>query len=220
MGINTSVNIKDLIKLCAGASLTLLLASTSLAGTVSITYEDEGTSAAGAGVHDLTIDGVSTYAMNAKAKNPKSGDSWKATVNTYNDVQSGAGKFNKKKKDIKKYNQIGWLFNYVSFADPISGYRQNLNAAINQAVWKIMSKNSRLSGTAQRIYDYATSGRYDDYNWSNSMTVYTGGKYEFFAAVKPPIATPIPSAIFLFGSVIIGLFGIVRRKSDLQISAS
>jgi hypothetical protein len=46
------------------------------------------------------------------------------------------------------------------------------------------------------------------------MVVYTandGSAREFFT-VLPPIATPIPSALFLFGSMALGLFGIVRRK--------
>ena len=51
------------------------------------------------------------------------------------------------------------------------------------------------------------------------MTVYTAGKFEFFAAATPPIATPFPSAILLFGSVIIGLFEILPRKPSLQVSA-
>ncbi|MDB9724627.1 hypothetical protein OAA89_01930 [bacterium] len=216
MRINTKFNAKGLIKLFAGASLALLITSPSFAGTVAITYEDAGTSTGGAGAHNLTIDGVSTYAMNAESDHPEAGDTWTATINTYNDVQNGAGKFNKKTKDIKKYNQVGWLFNYVSLADTISTNTQSWNAAINQAVWKIMGKRGRLSSRAKTAYRLATSGSYDDYNWSNSMTVYTAGKFEFFAAT-PPIATPIPSAIFLFGSVILGLFGIVRRKPDLQI---
>ncbi|MDG2501224.1 MAG: hypothetical protein P8M77_02425 [Porticoccaceae bacterium] len=219
MAINAKITAKDIIKLFASACIALLLTSPSIAGTVSITYEDTGTSTDGAGAYKLTIDGVTTYAMNAKSKHPKPGDTWKAEVNTYEDVQNGAGNFNRKDKHIKKYNQIGWLFNYVSVADSITTSRQHLNAAINQAVWKIMSKKVRLDSTAQSIYNYATSGRFDDYNWSNSMRVYSGGKFEFFAAARPPIATPIPSAIFLFGSVIIGLFGIVRRKPDLQVSA-
>ena len=46
------------------------------------------------------------------------------------------------------------------------------------------------------------------------MTAYTADEFEFFfAAATPPIATPISNVIFLFGSVIIGLFGIVRRKA-------
>ena len=218
MRINTKFGTQGLFKLFTGASLALLLSSTSFAGTVEITYEDAGTSTGGAGAHSLTIDGVSTYAMNAESDNPVAGDTWTATVNTYDDVQNGAGKFNtnSKGKDIKKYNQVGWLFNYVSLADTISSDTQSWNAAINQAVWKIMGKRGRLTSRAKTAYRLATSGSYDDYNWSNSMTVYTAGKFEFFAS-NPPIATPIPSAIFLFGSVLLGIFGIVRRKSDLQI---
>jgi hypothetical protein len=47
------------------------------------------------------------------------------------------------------------------------------------------------------------------------MTVYTSTnlKSEFFAPLAP-IATPIPSAIFLFGSVFLGLFGLVRRSNQ------
>ena len=67
MGINTQFNAKGLFKLFAGASLALLITSPSFAGTVAITYEDAGTSTGGAGVHNLTIDGVSTYAMNAES---------------------------------------------------------------------------------------------------------------------------------------------------------
>ena len=50
------------------------------------------------------------------------------------------------------------------------------------------------------------------------MIVYTenGGSREFFAPL-PPIATPIPSALFLFGSVLLGLLGIATRK---KISAA
>ena len=52
------------------------------------------------------------------------------------------------------------------------------------------------------------------FDWSTTMVVYTandGSAREFFA-VLPPIATPIPSALFLFGSMALGFFGIVRRK--------
>jgi hypothetical protein len=80
-------------------------------------------------------------------------------------------------------------------------------------------KRNGAVGNARILYSKATSGICDNFNWSDSMTVYTGERFEFFTAAIPPIETPIPSAIFLFGSVIVGLFGIVRRKPDLQVSA-
>ena len=58
----------------------LFLTSIAIAGTVKITYENSGTSSSNAGLHELTINGVSTYAMNAKSKPPKSGKTWTATV--------------------------------------------------------------------------------------------------------------------------------------------
>ncbi|MGB0669594.1 MAG: hypothetical protein ACPGN5_05740, partial [Porticoccaceae bacterium] len=56
-----------------GAAVICLVSSISLAGTVQITYENSGTSSKNAGLHELSIDGVSTYAMNGKVKPPKKG---------------------------------------------------------------------------------------------------------------------------------------------------
>jgi hypothetical protein len=119
---------------------TTLLAATVYAGTVEITYDNAGTSVDNAGLHELTIDGVSTFAMAAKPKPPKSGKSWTATVNSYDAVQAGAGKFNESAGDEVKYNRTGWLFNYMNFSETPSDSSQQLNAAISQAVWKIMGK--------------------------------------------------------------------------------
>jgi|DEB0MinimDraft_12_1074336.scaffolds.fasta_scaffold06605_2 hypothetical protein len=224
MGINTQFNAKGLFKLFAGASLALLITSPSFAGTVAITYEDAGTSTDGAGAHNMTIDGVSSHAMIITTKsNPSAGVIYTATINAYDDVKNSAGNGKKlkkaknaKKPDIEKYSQIGGLFSILSLGEAIDESTKQLNAAINQAVWKIMGKKDTLSVSAQSYYNDATDGRYIGYDWSKSMTLYSAGKFDFFASAAP-IATPIPSAIFLFGSVIIGLFGIVRRKSDLQI---
>lgn len=57
---------------------------------------------------------------------------------------------------------------------------------------------------------------YKKFDWSTTMVVYTASDNsarEFFA-VLPPIATPIPSALFLFGSMALGLFGLVTRKQS------
>ncbi|MGB1245699.1 MAG: hypothetical protein ACPG88_09755, partial [Porticoccaceae bacterium] len=60
----------------ASTILMCLFSSMAVAGTVEITYENSGTSSNNAGLHELTIDGVSTYAMNSKAKPPKVGKTW------------------------------------------------------------------------------------------------------------------------------------------------
>jgi hypothetical protein len=211
-------NITDVLSnFFSAIAVIMLLATTAYAGTVEITYDNAGTSSDNAGLHELTIDGASTFAMTAKSKPPKSGKTWTATVNSYDAIQAGAGKFNNNAGDEVKYNRTGWLFNYMNFSESPSSSSQQLNAAISQAVWKIMGKKGKLSSLATRIYDYTTRGYsgIDNYNWSNSMTVYTSlnSKIEFFAPLAP-IATPIPSAIFLFGSVFLGLLGIVRRSNS------
>lgn len=50
------------------------------------------------------------------------------------------------------------------------------------------------------------------------MTVYTATdfKSEYFAPMAP-IATPIPSAIFLFGSMFVGLIGLARRNPSNRV---
>jgi hypothetical protein len=76
----------------ASTVLLCLFSSAAVAGTVEITYENSGTSSDNAGLHELSIDGVSTYAMNGKAKPPKQGKTWTATVNSYEDVQASSTK--------------------------------------------------------------------------------------------------------------------------------
>jgi hypothetical protein len=206
-------------KMIARSVLICLFSSAAVAGTVSITYENSGTSSNNAGLHEISIDGVSTYAMNGKSKPPKKGKTWTATVNSYEDVQVGAGKFNKKPGDATKYNRTGYLFSFMDFRDELSASSTAWNAAINQAVWKIMGKKGKLSSLATSIYNYATKGYsfIDNYNWSNSMTVYTSTnlRSEFYAPMAP-IPNPIPSAVFLFGSMFIGLFGLIRRNTHQQ----
>ena len=179
------------LRMLASTVLLCLFSSAAVAGTVEITYENSGTSSDNAGLHELSIDGVSTYAMNGKAKPPKQGKTWTATVN--------------------------------SFRDELSTSSAAWNAAINQAVWKIMGKKGKLSSLATSIYNYATNGYsfIDNYNWSNSMTVYTSTnlRSEFYAPMAP-IPNPIPSAVFLFGSMFIGLFGLLRRNSNNQAIAA
>jgi hypothetical protein len=55
-------------------------------------------------------------------------------------VQNGAGKFNRKNGDIKKCNQIGWLFSQLSLYNP-GPFGE---AELNRAVWKIMKKGTEL----------------------------------------------------------------------------
>jgi hypothetical protein len=86
-------NITDVLSnFFSAIAVIMLLATTAYAGTVEITYDNAGTSSDNAGLHELTIDGASTFAMTAKSKPLKSGKTWTATVNSYDAIQAGAGK--------------------------------------------------------------------------------------------------------------------------------
>ena len=202
------------------AILSLSAASTSLAGTVEITYENTATSHKNAGLHELSIDGQTTFAVNTKSAKTSPGRTWTATVNSYADVQAGAGKYNRRAGGAKKYNQAGWLFEQMVIADTLSRASRNLNTAISKAIWKIMGKKGRLKGKANSLYTQAVAGNpsIDNYNWSDSMLVYTSTdrKSEFFAPLAP-IATPLPSAVFLFGSMLLGLIGILRFNPSSSV---
>ena len=108
----------------------------------------------------------------------------------------------------------------MDFSDSPTSSNTAWNAAINQASWKIFGKKVKLSSLATYVYNYATAGYgyVDNYNWSDSMTVYTATdfKSEYFAPIAP-IATPIPSAIFLFGSMFVGLIGLARRNPSNRV---
>lgn len=202
------------------AILSLSAASTSLAGTVEITYENTATSHKNAGLHELSIDGQTTFAVNTKSARTSPGKTWTATVNSYADVQAGAGKYNRRAGGAKKYNQAGWLFEQMVIADTLSRASRNLNTAISKAIWKIMGKKGRLKGKANSLYTQAVAGNpsIDNYNWSDSMLVFTSTdrKSEFFAPLAP-IATPLPSAVFLFGSMLLGLIGILRFNPSSSV---
>jgi len=68
--------------------------------------------------------------------------------------------------------------------------------------------------TAKQLKEQASGQK--NFDWSSTMLVYTSterlASRELFASIQPPIATPIPGALFLFGSMALGLFGIAARK--------
>jgi hypothetical protein len=65
------------------------------------------------------------------------------------------------------------------------------------------------SGTALNVYASATVDKYDLSWWQRFEAPETGN---ISVTVAPPSAVPIPAAAWLFGSAILGLFGVARRK--------
>ncbi len=212
---------------CAVAAL--LINGSAVAETVEITYENLGTTTTldvegpdiRTGAYELTIDGDTTSAI-TNDNSRHSLNTWDATVNTYNDIQNGAGKYNNRRNDKTKYNQAGYLFTLLDFSETLSETAKKYNALVNYVIWDIMGSVPKLNDrserrTAKQLKEQASGQK--NFDWSSTMLVYTSNDRlagrELFASVQPPIATPIPSALFLFGSMALGLFGIaVRRRAD------
>jgi hypothetical protein len=215
-------------KLIGGTVAALFISSSAIAETVEITYENTGTSTTldvrnGAdirtGLFELTIDGNTTFAA-TNSNDRHYLRTWTATVNTYDDVQNGAGKFNNSRNDKTKYSQAGYLFTLLDFSETLSETAAKYNALVNYVIWDIMGSVPALNNGADRrvVRNLRNKARQQrNFDWSNIMRVYTSDEprlasRELLASVPPPLATPIPSAIFLFGSMALGLFGIATRK--------
>lgn len=218
---------KTIGKLIGGLAAALLFNITAVAETVEITYEGRGTTTTldvkdGAdirtGAFELTIDGNTTLAItNDNSRHYL--NTWDATVNNYNDIQNGAGKYNNHRNDKTKYSQAGYLFTLLDFSETLSETAAKYNALVNYVIWDIMGSVPKLNDRADRrsakkLKEQASGQK--DFDWSSTMLVYTSNERlasrELFASVPPPIATPIPSALFLFGSMALGLFGIATRR--------
>ena len=166
----------------------------------------------------MTIDGTTTYAM-SDDYNTNLGSTWNATMLTYADVQAGAGKFNLASGDSKKYSRVGYLFSTLDFSATLSKTAEKWNALVTHVIWNVMGSGPRLNNntvngqSSKSLYSLVTNGSYDNYDWSNTMVVYSAGKLsQEFLAPLPPIATPIPSTLFLFGSMVVGFLGLATLK--------
>ena len=223
---------KTIGRLIAAAVLTVTASTSAVSETVEISYQSLGTSttldlptkigSVPAGLIEVTADGHTTAALNTTQSD--SNASWSAQVNTFLDIQNGAGKYNRGKNDEKKYAKAGYLFSLLDFSDTLSETAAQYNALINYVIWEIMGQGGDKQST-HRLKTQASSNRdYEwlkthakqnkDFDWSSTMVVYTesGTRNQEFFAPLPPIATPIPSALFLFGSMALGLLGILTRK--------
>ena len=236
MGINEKTIDRSITKAIAtvisSVALTLLVSTSTVAAPVDIGYQSAGTSTTlslkgkktvTAGLSDITIDGNSSLALNSSTSSMAG--TWVATKNSYADVRAGAGKYNKgSSKDMEKYAKAGYLFSLLDVSTSLSSTAAKYNALVNYVVWEIMGTVSKKKQGLQDKSEKAIAKDLKDkanknkkFDWSSTMTVYTANdrktSSEYFA-VLPPIATPIPGALFLFGSMALGLFGIVSRKKQ------
>jgi|TARA_B110000977_G_scaffold79161_1_gene106389 hypothetical protein len=209
-------------------ALALLINTAAFGAPVDIEYLDAGTSASldikhggtvTAGLHRVTLNDSNRFALNT-TNSDMMGD-WSATATSFDEIQAGGGEYGDTgkhmKKQAEKYGGAGYLFSLLDVSESLSADAAKYNALINYVIWDILGSHPKLNDDndkleATNLKDLAKDNK--KFDWSSTMVVYTandGSAREFFA-VLPPIATPIPSALFLFGSMALGLFGIVRRK--------
>ncbi|MEJ2643575.1 MAG: VPLPA-CTERM sorting domain-containing protein [Gammaproteobacteria bacterium] len=171
-----------------------------------------GRDGAYAGLYNVSIDGTLTPAMcDDWFTEVSTNQSWTATGYTYADIVNGAPVKFAGSAGISAYKEAGWLFSQLGTAS------QSEQADINLAVWKIMSNPTiTMDTTATYWYDQALG--HSDFNFSHSMMVWTPNplcaSQEFLTPLTtPPSAVPVPAAVWLFGSGLVGLVAVARRRT-------
>ncbi|MEJ2688165.1 MAG: VPLPA-CTERM sorting domain-containing protein [Gammaproteobacteria bacterium] len=165
-----------------------------------------------AGLYNISIDGKVTPAMCDDWNTEVPNHSWTATGYTYAEIINGAPVKFAGTAGLTGYKEAGWLFSQLPTVS------QSDQADINLAVWKIMSNPTiQMNSTATTWYDRALG--HSDFNFSHSMMVWTPNprcaSQEFLTPLTtPPSAVPLPAAVWLFGSGLVGLVAVGRRRHN------
>lgn len=106
-----------------------------------------------------------------------------------------------------QYEEIAYLFFYTGY----TGKTSTDQAAIQEAVWYIFNPNSSYASGGNNSWLAQAKANYLNYNYSNieilsPSPIALDGNQEFMAQV------PLPSAMLLLGSGLIGLVGYGRKK--------
>jgi hypothetical protein len=162
-----------------------------------------------AGLYELTVAGAPVLAMcDDRLTAVNIGDTWSANWFSYADIQAGAPvKF--ASLGVEKYSQAGYL---VSLLRTVSYSNQ---ADINLAVWDIMSPGSVvLNSVAVGYYNTATSGLYDNFDFSTFARVLTAipldASQEYFIQTVPE---PTSLVLLITGFVWLLILSPLRKKS-------
>ena len=203
----------------------LILLSTA-ANAASVTFNNVANSVNRGGVYSgyysLTIDTQAILGMcdsvNSVVNPPVT---WTADIRSFADIQGGAvGKFNNPSTaaTLIKYSQAGWLYSQLATL-ALNDYSGQ--ADIQEAIWKVMTPGYALVGAgAGAWYTAGTDTSHDAFDWSAVMRVVTanplvqgGNDVQEFLIGGDFSVVPVPAAAWLFGSALLGLGGLVRRKA-------
>lgn len=197
----------------------LFLSVSSYAVPVTVTFEGVSSSQtairnnAYAGLYNLAVDGEFVLGMcdDYVAHVDTSNDGWQAERYTYMDIINGDGRWG---LPVSDYNIIGYLFEQTFDVTD-----NQLLADINQAIWYVHSQSLILTQRAHSLYEEALA--YSEYTgWHGYMDFLTPAtvngqpvSQEFLIRGSGAAPVPEPATILLFGSGLLGLAGLGRRKS-------
>lgn len=112
-------------------------------------------------------------------------------------------------------NTIDWQFLVADIALPLTGaHIHNAAAGANGPI--VVNFNAQLSGTGLNDSDLAAvvANPSDFYvNLHNEMFPNGAIRGQFCDPYRTVSAVPVPAAVWLFGSGLLGLIGVARRKS-------
>ena len=98
----------------------------------------------------------------------------------------------------------------MMFGTTASGNSQQ-DSEIQELIWDLSGANYALVGNMAALQQEMLAN-YKNADYSGAFVLSAGNNGQTFMSIDPPAPTPEPSSLFLFGSGLIGMAGVVRRK--------
>jgi hypothetical protein len=98
----------------------------------------------------------------------------------------------------------------MMFGTVPSGNTQR-DSSIQELIWNLSGAHYALTGNMAALQNEMLAN-YKNANYSGAFVLNAGNNGQTFMNIDPPAPTPEPASLVLFGSGLVGLAGMVRRK--------
>ena len=98
----------------------------------------------------------------------------------------------------------------MMFGTVPSGNTQR-DSSIQELIWNLSGAHYALTGNMITLQNEMLAN-YKNANYSGAFVLNAGNNGQTFMNIDPPAPTPEPASLVLFGSGLVGLAGVVRRK--------